>query len=116
METETDRAYNTSTVIRIAGEDIKPGDYVALFAETIEFPSFFWCCDTTSMPKDELIRVRCIPQQSGEPFKVLTVCLPFVYAKCAQGKLVNFDIRKHQLVKLDRSNGRKIWKCLKAIV
>lgn len=113
-KTEMQETCQTSIVSRIAGEDIRPGDLMTLSMEMIELPSYLWCCDSATTTKDEIIRLRYLPRESGEPFKVISVCLPFVYAKKANGKLVTFDTRKHQLVKLDKACGKKVWKALRA--
>ena len=111
MKSTSDKAaFPTTVVARIAGEDLKPGDFVTALTEMIELPSFLWCCDSAAAPKDELVRLRYLPRESGEPFKVIAVCLPFVYTKRSNGKLTTFDTRKHQLVKLDSLSGKKVWK------
>ncbi|XZE35676.1 hypothetical protein SH501x_001179 [Pirellulaceae bacterium SH501] len=107
-------AFSTSVVSRIAGEDLQPGDFVTALHELIELPSFFWCCDSAVAPKDELVRLRCLPHEAGEPFKVIAVCLPFVYSKRANGKLMTFDTRRFQLVKLDKDSGKKVWNRMKS--
>lgn len=112
--TVDEAAFPTSVVARVAGEDLKPGDFVTALTEMIEFPSFFWCCDSSSTPKDELVRLRYLPRDAGEPFKVIAVCLPFVYTKRSSGKLTTFDTRKHQLVKLDNMSGKKVWKRMRS--
>lgn len=108
--TADNSAFPTSVVARIAGEDLKPGDFVTALTEVIELPSFLWCCDSAATPKDELVRLRYLPREAGEPFKVMAVCLPFVYTRRANGKLATFDTRKHQVVKLDKRSGKKVWK------
>lgn len=110
MNSGTEQAHQTTVATRVAGEDIHPRDFVSVSYEIFELPSYLWCCDTAATPKDELVRLRCMPRESGEPFKVITVCLPFVYVQRSSGKLATFDIRKHQLVKLDRAVGKKVWK------
>jgi hypothetical protein len=44
---------------------------------------------------------------------VVAVCLPFVYAKQPSGGTAIFDIRKHQLVRLEINTGRRVWKRLR---
>jgi hypothetical protein len=111
MKSTADKAaFPTNVVARIAGEDLKPGDFVTVLTEMIELPSFLWCCDSAAAPMDELVRLRYLPREAGEPFKIMVVCLPFVYTKRANGKLTTLDIRKHQLVKLDNMSGKKVWK------
>lgn len=98
---------------RIAGEDIAKGDYVTILTEIIELPSFLWDHCSPSIPYDEPVRLRYLPRTVGTPHRVISVCLPFVYAKHPRGNLIALDIRQQQLVRLDRNNGRSIWKQLR---
>jgi hypothetical protein len=111
--TETEAKTVTTVAARIAGEDIAKGDYVTILSEIIELPSFLWSCSGFSLPTDEPVRTRYLPRAIGEPHKVVAVCLPFVYAKPPKGQLLAFDIRQQQLVRLDRNNGRSLWKQLR---
>jgi hypothetical protein len=115
MKTTTETGSKTVTTVaaRIAGEDIAKGDYVTILSEIIELPSFLWSCSSVSLPIDEPVRTRYLPRAAGEPHKVVTVCLPFVYAKRPRGNLIAFDTRLQQLVRLDRQNGRSLWKQLR---
>jgi len=109
--TATTRSPSATTVAaRIAGEDIAKGDYVSILSEIIELPSFLWSCSSVSLPVDEPVRTRYLPRTAGEPHKVVAVCLPFVYAKGPSGKLLAFDTRQQQLVRLDAKNGRWLWR------
>jgi hypothetical protein len=113
MKSTPDEAVDpTRVVARIAGEDLKPGDFVTTLTEMIELPTFLWCSDSAA-PKDELVRLRYLPREAGEPFKVIVICLPFVFTKRANGKLITFDIRKHQIAKLDHVTGKKVWKLMR---
>lgn len=116
MKTTTDKRSQSVTTVaaRIAGEDIAQGDYVTLLSEIIEIPSFLWGCSDFSLPADEPIRSRYLSRAAGDPSKVVAVCLPFVYVKCPAGDFSAFDIRRHELVRLDRDQGRLIWKQLRA--
>jgi hypothetical protein len=100
----------TTVATRIAGEDIAKGDYVTILSEIIELPSYLWSNSAISQPVDELVRLRYLPSEAGAPYKVVAVCLPFVYAKAPKGNLTAFDTRQQQLVRLDRDNGRSLWK------
>ena len=42
MDTTTETNCATNVAARVAGEDIKPGDYVTAFTEICELPSFVW--------------------------------------------------------------------------
>jgi len=112
MKTTTETRSKTATTVaaRIAGEDIAKGDFVTILSEIIELPSFLWSCSGLSLPTDEPVRSRYLPRAAGEPHKVVAVCLPFVYVRRPKGKLIAFDTRQHQLVRLDRDNGRSLWK------
>ena len=112
MKTTTESRSKTVTTVaaRIGGEDIAKGDYVTILSEIIELPSYLWDCSGLSQPIDELVRLRYLPRAAGEPHKVIAVCLPFVYAKRPKGNLIAFDTRQQQLVRLDRDNGRSLWK------
>jgi len=113
MKSTPDEAVDpTRVVARIAGEDLKPGDFITTLTEMIELPTFLWCCDSAAA-KDELVRLRYLPREAGEPFKVIVICLPFVFTKRANGKLMTFDIRKHQIVKLGHVTGKKVWKLMR---
>jgi len=112
MKTTTETNSRTATTVasRIAGEDIAKGDYVTVLSEIIELPSFLWACSSMSLPLDEPVRTRYLPRAAGEPHKVVSVCLPFVYAKRSTGNLIAFDTRQQQLVRLAPGNGRSLWK------
>ncbi len=110
MKTISETNVSTNVAVRIAGEDIQPGDFVTVLNEIIELPSFLWSCSNSMLPTDEVVRVRYMPREAGLPFKVNSVCLPFVYANRPQGKPVTLDTRRQQLVRLDPKTGRKVWK------
>lgn len=110
MKTTTETKNQMSVAARIAGEDIVAGDYVTILSEVIEFPSFLWNCSNVSLPPDEPVRIRYLPQMAGVPHEVVTVCLPFVYAKFPSGHLLAFDVRQHDLVRLNHSNAQLIWR------
>jgi len=110
METKTETRYQTKVAARVAGEDIKPGDYIAVLNEIVELPSFLWCCSSGTLPADEPVRTRYMPEDAGQPFKVFAVCLPFVYTKRPEGGTSTFDVRQHELVRLDPGTGRAVWK------
>lgn len=115
MKTTTEKRSKSVTTVaaRIAGEDIAHGDYVTLLSEIIEIPSFLWGCSDFSLPPDQPIRSRYLARATGDPSKVVAVCLPFVYVKCPAGVLSAFDTRRHELVRIDQRQGRLIWKRLR---
>ncbi|OYP34162.1 hypothetical protein [Rhodopirellula sp. MGV] len=113
MDTTTENHFSTQVVTRVAGEDIRPGDFVTVLNEMIELPSFLWGCSAGIVSAEEPIRSVYKPQDAGNPSKVVAVCLPFVYVKRAFGGIRVFDTRRHQLVRLDRQTGRMVWKRLR---
>ncbi len=113
METTTEIKYQTTVAARVAGEDIQQGDYVTVLNEIVELPSFLWCCSGGTLPTDEPVRIRYMPSGAGQPFKVVAVCLPFVYTKRPKGGTTTFDTRQHQLVRLDPDSGGAVWKRLR---
>ena len=113
METITEKNYRTTVAALVAGEDIKQGDYVTALNEVVELPSYLWNCLDTMLPTDEPVRIRFMPRNAGQPFKVIAVCLPFVYTKRPKGGITTFDTRQQQLVRLDRESGREMWRRLR---
>ncbi|QDV85156.1 hypothetical protein [Planctomycetes bacterium TBK1r] len=113
METTTEINFATSVAARVAGEDIKRGDYVTVLNEIVELPSYLWGCSGVMLPADEPVRIRYMPCDAGQPFKVVAVCLPFVYTKRPKGDTKTFDTRQNQLVRLDPGSGRSVWKRLR---
>jgi hypothetical protein len=65
------------------------------------------------LPASELVRLRVMPGDACVPLKVFTICLPFVYAKTATGEVRTFDLRRHQLARLDREAAKEVWSALK---
>jgi hypothetical protein len=106
--------FQTTMVAHVAGEDLRPGNFVTIASEQIELPSFLWSCSGGFMPADELVRLSYLPVEAGLPYKVKAICLPFVYAERVTGKLTTLDTRQKRLVRLDQKVGRDVWKRLKA--
>lgn len=116
MKTKVRTLSCTTVAARIAGEDIKRGDYVTVLNETFELPSFLWSCSSSTLPLDEPIRSQYMSREAGQPFKVTAICLPFVYAKRPSGGLHAFDTRRQQLVRLDPDSGRSVWKGMRKML
>ncbi len=114
MNTESTIKVETTTAATVAGEDLACGDYVSLLTETVELPSFLWNCSDLMLSPHELVRLKVIPSQAGQPLKVMAICLPFVYAKTSAGEMTTLDIRRAQLVRLDRRCAKSIWKQLQS--
>lgn len=113
MKLATDIAEATTVAATVAPEDVACGDFVAVLRTTFELPSYLWDGPPALQPIDELIRLRMIPSDSGLPHKVFAVCLPFVYAKTAAGEVKTLDLRREQIVRLDRDSAKAVWDELK---
>ena len=100
----------TTVATRIAGEDISKGDYVSVLTEIAELPSYHWNYSEVGVSPNELVRFQYIPCDAGQPYKVVAVCLPFVYTKRPSGNMVTLDTRQIQMVRLDRDSCRVVWK------
>src|SRR6476660_2205769 len=94
----------------LAPEEIRAGDFVTPLFVIAVVPSYWWCSDEWSLPRDEPVRIRFTSACDGAPLKVQSVCLPFVLVKtpaCDRGTL---DLRKCQLARLDESHAKRAWK------
>jgi hypothetical protein len=114
MKFDTQAELQTTVAARIAGEDIACGDFVAVMNEIVELPSFLWSCSGVSLAPDEPVRIRCAANDAGHPYKVIGVCLPFIYAKTHRGRVIVIDTRQRQLVRLDRDCARTVWRKMKS--
>lgn len=94
----------------VSNEDINCGDYVALLNEYVDVPSYLWDMCGTSLAPHDMVRLKVMPTEAGRPFKVIAVCLPFVYAKSPTNEFETFDIRRMQLVRLERKCAKVLWK------
>ena len=83
-ENETSRVRSTLAKT-LAPEEIRRGDFVTLLDVTYEVPSNFWDADAVTLPRDQPVRIRCMPERGGVPLKVQGVCLPFVLVKEPRG-------------------------------
>lgn len=110
MKTTIESKYHTTVAARIAGEDLQCGDFVTVLNETVELPSFLWNCSEIALPADEPVSIRFKSHDAGQPYKVIDVCLPFVYVKRVRGGVEVIDTRRQQLVRLDPERGENVWK------
>jgi hypothetical protein len=114
MKVASETTFETTVAVRIAGEDIACGDFVTVLNEVVELPSFLWDCSAVSLSPNEPVRIRYMTDDAGQPYKVIGVCLPFVYVKKHCGAVVAIDTRQRQLVRLDRDCARAVWKKMKS--
>jgi hypothetical protein len=97
----------------VAPEDVQPGDFVTVLYEVVEVPSFLWQSDTALLPASEPVRIRFLAPRGGIPFKVKSVCLPFVLVKYPSGRRRILDMRQYRLARLERRFAKSAWKALK---
>lgn len=113
MKTKKLPALETTVAARVVGEDIRIDDFVTVLSHTTEWPTFMWDHLDMAFPIDEPVRIRTLPCQAGQPFKVVAICLPFVYVEPALGDITVFDTRLQELVRLDEQSGKAVWKRLR---
>jgi len=97
----------------LAPEDVRAGDYVALLHVVHEIPSFWWCSGMGTIRPDEPVRVPFMPKNAGVPFRVRSVCLPFILVKGPSGEMRSLDVRRYRLARLDRGHALAAWKAWK---
>jgi len=91
------------TIRRVAPEDLKAGQYVAVSAMLCQYvPN-----DRDLKPGQVLdaARVRAIPHDAGQPLRVEAVALPFVLVVDRDGDVRTLDTRRHQIVRLPKAFG-----------
>jgi hypothetical protein len=96
----------------LAPEDVRAGDFVAVLDEICELPSFWWDdCGTSA--REEVVRIRYLPEGDAAPMKVRGVCLPYVLVKLPWGAKRTLDVRRSRLARLAPRYARAAWKAYK---
>jgi hypothetical protein len=114
VDTQRVAADTSATLVRsLAPEDIRPGDYVTPLHMLAEVPSYWWCDDDWSLPRDRPVYIRFMTGCDGAPLRVKSVCLPFVLVKQPSGQSQTVDLRKCQLARLNHKYARRAWKAYK---
>lgn len=105
-------SHNDSTLAKpLAPEEIGTGDFITLLHEYFEMPSYYWCSDSALAARDEVVRVRYLPSaHAGTPFRVRSICLPFVLLKHPNGEERPIDLRKYRVARLSASYALRAWK------
>ncbi len=103
----------TAVATRLAPEDLRPGQDVAILTEVLECPGWLWLGDSPGGRADEMIRLQHTPRNGGRPLRIKAVCLPFVLVVRADGRCRTVDVRRVQLVKLDRGFAKLVRKGLR---
>jgi hypothetical protein len=111
MSSSTSTADRTALAMLLAPEDLRCGDYVAVLDEIVELPWWLRCDSAEDV--DGPHRVRCRGSEGGVPLKVKAICLPFVLVTSADKQSRTLDVRRYQLVRLDRHYARRVCKHLR---
>lgn len=109
MTVKLETTREISLAATVAPEDLRPGDFISVLNETFELPSFLWA-DSPIAGRDELVRIRCCASGAGAPLKVKAICLPFVFVKTSHGFAYAVDVRRVQLVRLQKQYVKASWK------
>jgi hypothetical protein len=113
MVLDTQHANNEATLAKpVAADDLCRGDFVAVLNEIHEYPSFLWACDTNITQPKEPVRIRWQSFDVGTPLRVIDLCLPFVFVKRPGAKYRTLDLRRVDLVRLDRSYAKRVWNAI----
>lgn len=113
MKTAPTDKSKTRVARRLAAEDVRIGDFVALLYESCEVPSFMWCGDAQLTGRDQMVPLRYRSSRGGIPHKVKAICLPFVFVRPPDGQCFSLDLRQCELVRLPKRYGKFVWKRLK---
>jgi len=84
----------------LAPEDIRVGDYVVVTHDTAQV--LLESCLPGATQALQLARVRFIPYRAGWPYRVVSVCVPFVIVQDFEGDVENLDLRQHSISRVDK--------------
>lgn len=110
MKADTETSEPATAARTIGPEDLQRGDYVSVLNEIVEVPLCCWLDPPANRPPEEPIRIRMMACDAGTPLKVQAVCLPFVFVRHADGRTESLDVRRVQLVGINRNYARCVWK------
>jgi len=113
MKTDALSPTETTVAATVAGEDLRCGDFIATFSQVWELPSFVWDGGDCSLRPEEMVRLKGIPCDAGQPRKVVGICLPFLYVAKPDQQTETLDLRRTQIVRLDQACAKVVWKAMK---
>jgi hypothetical protein len=85
---------------RLAAEDIQVGSDITVVQQISELVSFLWMGDTSPEGREQPVFYRHTPCNSGEPYRVLAICLPFVFTEDISGEAATLDLRQCEVTQL----------------
>jgi len=112
MKTQLQNRDGNALAARVASEDLRRGDFVAVLSQIVELPSFLWT-DALPVGQEELVRLRRLPTAARAPLKIEAICLPFLFVKQPNGQFETLDVRLISLARLEEDYARTVWKSLK---
>ena len=112
MKIELPDRKGTLLAARVAPEDLRCGDFIAVLSEVIEVPSFLWP-ETLPSPRDELVRLRRLPTDDRAPLKIKAICLPFIFVELPGGAFQTIDVRLASLARLEKDYAKTVWKSMR---
>jgi hypothetical protein len=89
---------------KLAPEDVRKGDYIAVTDMILELPAL--TCDGNWRDDGKLARFSFMAWTSGQPMKVVGVCLPFVLVRHADGRHDTVDLRRWTVARLSKRFGK----------
>jgi hypothetical protein len=100
----------TSSVRRLAPEDVARGDYLAVLHDVYEIMPF-GCFDEAPLRTERPpIRLAFIPREPRALLKVVSVCVPFVVVRNPAGEHSTLDLRLCAVGRVDRQHAERVWK------
>lgn len=98
---------------RLAPEELRAGQDVAVLTELHECPTWLWSGELVGVRPEETVRLQVMSRCGGLPLRIKAVCLPFLVVVRPDGTAVSLDVRRVQLVKLDRAYAKLVRKLLR---
>ena len=101
------KSQTTTLAATLAPEDITPGIYVTTLYETVR-TVLTASQDNPRLPEGTTVfTARLLPDDAGEPKRVVGVCWPFLMVESAGGDVTTVDTRQAVLARLSDRFGRE---------
>ncbi|MCP4173842.1 MAG: hypothetical protein GY758_24065 [Fuerstiella sp.] len=97
--TQSDQSLHTISR-RLAAEDIQVGTYITVVQKVSELVSFLWFGETSPEGREQPVLYRHTPSNCGEPYRVLAVCVPFVFVEDIREEAETLDLRHCEVTQL----------------
>jgi hypothetical protein len=110
MEKKEKRGKVRGVARTLAPEDVAPGDYVCVLAETYEWISIF-CASEFERPAVQ--RSTMVPNETDPPMLVEAVCVPFVFVREPKGARRVIDLRRVRLARVSKRFGARVFAAMR---